>query len=66
MSVLQTVVTVVVSLVMMLSISPPLVLIFAVTIPLSLVITTFITKHTQPLFRLRSRKMGELNDFSEE
>jgi len=29
-------------------------------------LTTFITRRTQPLFRLRSRKMGELNDFSEE
>ena len=64
--VLASSITIVLSLIMMLSISPVLVLIFAVTIPLSLLITTFITKHTQPLFRLRSRKMGELNDFSEE
>lgn len=64
--VLASSITIVLSLVMMLSISPVLVLIFAFTIPLSLLITTFITKHTQPLFRLRSRKMGELNDFSEE
>ena len=47
-------------------IAPPLVLVFAFTSPLSLFITTMITRHTQPLFRLRSRKMGELNDFSEE
>ncbi|MBE5786436.1 MAG: ABC transporter ATP-binding protein [Clostridiales bacterium] len=58
--------TIILSLVMMLSISPLLVLIFAVTIPMSLLITAFITRRTQPLFRLRSRKMGELNDFSEE
>ena len=64
--VLASSITIILSLVMMLSISPVLVLIFAFTIPLSLLITTFITKHTQPLFRLRSRKMGELNDFSEE
>lgn len=64
--VLASLITIVGSLVMMLSISPPLVLIFAVTIPLSLLLTTFITRRTQPLFRLRSRKMGELNDFSEE
>ena len=51
---------------MMLDISAPLVLVFAVTIPLSMILTTLITRRTQPLFRLRSRKMGELNDFSEE
>ena len=64
--VLASFVTIISSLVMMLSISAPLVLVFAVTIPLSIFITTMITRHTQPLFRLRSRKMGELNDFSEE
>ena len=64
--VLASFVTIVGSLVMMLSISPRLVLVFCVTIPLSLLITTLITRRTQPLFRLRSRKMGELNDFSEE
>ncbi len=64
--VLASLVTIVGSLVMMLSISPRLVLVFCVTIPLSLLITTMITRRTQPLFRLRSRKMGELNDFSEE
>ena len=63
---LASLVTIVGSLVMMLSISPRLVLVFCVTIPLSLLITTLITRRTQPLFRLRSRKMGELNDFSEE
>ncbi len=64
--VLASMITIVGSLIMMLRISAPLVLVFAVTIPLSLFITTMITRHTQPLFRLRSRKMGELNDFSEE
>ena len=64
--VLASLVTIVGSLVMMLSISPRLVLVFCVTIPLSLLITTLNTRRTQPLFRLRSRKMGELNDFSEE
>ena len=64
--VLASLVTIVGSLAMMLSISPRLVLVFCVTIPLSLLITTLITRRTQPLFLLRSRKMGELNDFSEE
>ena len=64
--VLTSSITIVGSLVMMLTIAPPLVLVFAFTIPLSLFITAMITRHTQPLFRLRSRKMGELNDYSEE
>jgi len=59
-------ITIVLSMAMMLSISPMLVLVFVVTIPVSMLLTAFITKHTQPLFRIRSRKMGELNDFSEE
>ena len=63
---LASAITIVGSLSMMLDISAPLVLVFAVTIPLSMILTTLITRRTQPLFRLRSRKMGELNDFSEE
>ncbi len=54
------------SLYMMLKISPTLLLVFAVTIPLSIFLTRFITKRTRPLFRLRSKKLGELNDFVEE
>lgn len=64
--ILASAITIVGSLSMMLDISAPLVLVFAVTIPLSMILTTLITRRTQPLFRLRSRKMGELNDFSEE
>ena len=64
--ILASIITVTGSFFMMLSISPRLLLVFCFTIPLSLFITAFITKHTRPLFRLRSRKMGELNDFSEE
>jgi len=50
----------------MLRLSKVLVLVFVVTIPLSVLITRFITSHTAPLFRKRSRKMGELNGFAEE
>lgn len=46
--------------------SSPLLLIFAVTVPLSLLVTRFIVKKVQPLFRKRSRKLGELNGFVEE
>ncbi len=64
--VLKSVVQIVGSLVMMLIIAAPLVLIFAVTIPISLVLTKIITQRVQPLFRNRSRKLGELNGFVEE
>ena len=50
----------------MLAISPPLVLVFGVTVPLSILITRFITSHTRPLFRRRSLKIGQLNGFVEE
>ena len=64
--ILSSVVTVVGSLYMMLTISPLLILVFAVTIPLSVFITRFITSRTRPLFRARSRKLGELSGFVEE
>lgn len=64
--ILQSVITVLFSLVMMLSISPVMVLIFVVTIPMSVLLTRFITSHSRPLFRVRSGKLGELNGFVEE
>jgi ATP-binding cassette subfamily B protein len=51
---------------MMIAISPRLVLVFVVTIPLSIFLTKFLTGKTRPLFRIRSRKLGELNGFVEE
>lgn len=59
-------VTIIGSLVMMLRIKPILVLVFAVTIPISICFTKFITKRVRPLFRARSAKLGELNGFVEE
>lgn len=63
---MQSVITVLVSLVMMLTIAPSMVLIFAVTIPVSVCLTRFITGRSRPLFRARSGKLGELNGFAEE
>lgn len=63
---LTTVITVVGALIMMISISPKLVLVFAFTVPLSICLTKFITGKTRPLFRNRSAKLGELNGFVEE
>ncbi|MDE6075140.1 MAG: ABC transporter ATP-binding protein/permease [Clostridia bacterium] len=64
--VLKSAVQIIGSLVMMLVIAAPLVAVFAVTIPLSLIITRVITKKVQPLYRRRSAKLGELNGFAEE
>ena len=62
----SSVVTVVGSLVMMISISPRLCLVFAVTVPLSIVATTKMANTFRPLFRARSGKLGELNGYAEE
>ncbi len=64
--ILTTLITVIGAFAMMIVISPRLVLIFAFTVPLSAVLTKLITQKTRPLFRLRSRKLGELNGFVEE
>lgn len=64
--ILQSVITVLFSFVMMLTIAPPMVLIFVVTIPVSVIMTKFVTGRSRPLYRVRSKKLGELNGFSEE
>ena len=64
--ILTTVITVIGALVMMLTISPTLVLVFVFTVPLSILTTRYITGKTRPLFRKRSAKLGELNGFVEE
>ncbi len=64
--VLKSAVLIVGSLVMMLTIAAPLVLVFVVTIPMSVLFTRFMTKRVRPLFRKRSAKLGELNGFVEE
>lgn len=64
--ILQSVITVVVALLMMLSIAPQLVLVFAFTIPVTFLFTGWFTKRVRPLFRKRSAKLGALNGFVEE
>lgn len=64
--IMQSVITVLFSLVMMLSIAPVMVLIFVITIPISVLLTRFITSRSRPLYRIRSKKLGELNGFVEE
>ncbi len=64
--IMASVITVTGSLAMMIWIAPELVLIFCVTVPLSIVLIRRITAKTRPLFHRRSRKLGELNGFIEE
>ncbi len=61
-----SVVTVAGSLGYMLSISPVLIGVFAVTVPISILFTRYKTKRTRPLFKRRSAKLGELNGYAEE
>lgn len=63
---IASVITVCGSFVMMLSISPHLILVFVVTIPISVIFTRFRSKRVRPLYRRRSKKLGELNGFIEE
>ena len=64
--ILQSVVTCVAALCMMLSIAPRLVVILFITIPITFLLTRWITKRVRPLFRKRSAKLGALNGFVEE
>ncbi|MGN0817530.1 MAG: ABC transporter ATP-binding protein [Candidatus Coproplasma sp.] len=64
--VLKSIVLIVGSLVMMITIAPLLVLVFVVTIPITIFFTRWLAKKVQPLFRKRSAKLGELNGFVEE
>lgn len=61
-----SVITVFGSLIMMIIISPKLVLVMLVTIPLSLFYTRYMAKKIRPYFRKRSAKLGQLNGFVEE
>ncbi len=58
--------TVVGSLWFMWQISKPMILIFALTVPVSILFTRYRSKVVRPLFRKRAKKYGELNGFAEE
>ena len=64
--VMTSVYTVIGSLVFMWNISRPMILIFAFTVPASILFTRYRSKKVRPLFSERSRKLGELNGFAEE
>jgi ATP-binding cassette subfamily B protein len=58
--------TVIGSLVFMWHISRPMILIFALTVPVSILFTRYRSRVVRPLFRKRAKKYGELNGFAEE
>ena len=64
--ILTSIITVVGSFAMMITISPPLILVFVFTVPLSFMITKFLTGRTRPLFRARSASIGRMNGYVEE
>ena len=64
--ILTSVITVVGALIMMIRISPVLVLVFVVTVPMSVLFTRFMTRRVRPLYRNRTRAPGDMNGFIEE
>lgn len=64
--VMASIYTVVGSLIFMWNISKPLILIFALTVPASILFTRYRSKRVRPLFSKRSHKLGELNGYAEE
>lgn len=64
--VMTSIYTVVGSLIFMWQISKPMILIFALTVPISILFTRYRSKTVRPLYRKRAKKYGELNGFAEE
>ena len=54
------------SFIMMLTISPVMICVFIITIPLSLYIASRMSRVVKPLYRKRSAKLGQLNGYMEE
>lgn len=63
---ITSVVTLVGVVVLMLTISPLLTLVVAITLPLSLIVTTVVAKRSQKFFAEQQRALGELNGHVEE
>jgi len=64
--IMTSIYTVIGSLIFMWNISKPLILVFAVTVPVSILFARFRSKKVRPMFRKRSMKLGELNGYAEE
>ena len=64
--VMTSIYTVVGSLIFMWNISKPMILVFVITVPISILFTRYRSKKVRPLFQKRSRMLGELNGYAEE
>ena len=64
--VMTSIYTVVGSFIYMWRISKPMILIFVVMVPVSVLFARYRSKRVRPLFRKRSRMLGELNGYAEE
>lgn len=64
--IVSSLVTVIYSFCLMMTVSPRLVLVFAVTVPASVLFTRIISKIVRPLFRKRSAALSEMNAYIEE
>lgn len=64
--VMTSIYTVLGALIFMWRISKPLIAVFALTVPASVIFTRYRARHVRPLFSKRSRKLGELNGYAEE
>ncbi len=64
--VMTSVYTVIGSLIFMWNISKPLILVFLITVPASILFTRYRSKKVRPLYHERSKKLGELNGYAEE
>ena len=64
--IMTSIYTVVGSLIFMWYISPPMIFVFVITVPISIIFTRYRSKKVRPLFRERSKKLGELNGYAEE
>ena len=64
--IMTSIYTVIGSLVFMWNISKPLMAVFLVTVPASVIFTRYRSRKIRPLFKKRSKKLGELNGYAEE
>lgn len=65
-AIITSAITIIGSFIMMIIVSPPLILVFVITLPLSIWFIKYRSQKVRPLFRRRSAKLGELNGYAEE
>ncbi len=64
--VMTSIYTVAGSLIFMWNINKPMILVFVITVPVSIFFTRYRSKKVRPLYSRRSQKLGELNGYAEE